>query len=221
MQTFTVQDESNPLRRQPSFKWAQYVKPQKSPTKPDVIDSPHPSPQQLEHDVPYIRNVCQSQSASASNPSTSAVDKARPPIIEAPQPAQVTTAAAKSHRQESSDNLKSFKVSLDDPTWKVLPAALKKYKINNDNWQNYAMFICYGSPGIEHQSFFFFMSNDRTLRQSHRTLPQLRRKTTTTIPKTQRGQEEPSIHAQTHQRYPVADCCCTAKACHAQSLLCH
>lgn len=49
-------------------------------------------------------------------------------------------------RQESSDNLKSFKVSLDDPAWKVLPAALKKYKINNDDWQNYAMFICYGSP---------------------------------------------------------------------------
>lgn len=50
-------------------------------------------------------------------------------------------------RKESSDNLKSFKVSLDDPAWKVLPAALKKYKINNDDWQNYAMFICYGSPG--------------------------------------------------------------------------
>lgn len=29
----------------------------------------------------------------------------------------------------------------------MLPAALKKYKINNDHWQNYAMFICYGSPG--------------------------------------------------------------------------
>jgi protein STE50 len=46
--------------------------------------------------------------------------------------------------QESSDNLKSFKVNLEDPAWKVLPAALRKYKINNDDWQNYAMFICYG-----------------------------------------------------------------------------
>lgn len=36
-------------------------------------------------------------------------------------------------------------MSLDDPAWKVLPAALKKYKINNDDWQNYAMFICYGN----------------------------------------------------------------------------
>ena len=49
--------------------------------------------------------------------------------------------------EESSDNLKSFKVSLEDPAWKVLPAALRKYKINNDDWQNYAMFICYGSTG--------------------------------------------------------------------------
>ncbi len=54
---------------------------------------------------------------------------------------------ARPQRQDSQDNLKSFKVSLDDPAWKVLPAALKKYKINNDDWQNYAMFICYGAPG--------------------------------------------------------------------------
>jgi hypothetical protein len=44
-------------------------------------------------------------------------------------------------------DIRSFKVSLDDPAWKVLPAALKKYKINNDDWQNYAMFICYGNTG--------------------------------------------------------------------------
>ena len=83
--------KDSPIRRLPSFKWAQYVKPAKSPTKPDIVESPQPSPQQ--------------------------------------------------------PNLKSFKVSLDDPTWRVLPAALKKYRINSDNWQNYAMFICYGSTG--------------------------------------------------------------------------
>jgi bZIP factor len=44
-------------------------------------------------------------------------------------------------------DIRSFKVSLEDPAWKVLPAALKKYKINNDDWQNYAMFICYGNTG--------------------------------------------------------------------------
>ena len=49
-------------------------------------------------------------------------------------------------RQESSDILESLQVSLEDPTWKVLPAALRKHKINTDDWQNYAMFICYGPP---------------------------------------------------------------------------
>src|ERR1700761_2790830 len=47
----------------------------------------------------------------------------------------------------SADSLKSFKVSLEDPTWKVLPAALKKFKIKDEDWRNYAMFICYGTTG--------------------------------------------------------------------------
>lgn len=38
---------------------------------------------------------------------------------------------------------KSFKVTLEDPTFKVLPAALKKYKRGED-WRQYAMFICFG-----------------------------------------------------------------------------
>lgn len=39
---------------------------------------------------------------------------------------------------------KSFRVTLEDPCFRVLPAALKKYKINDD-WRHYALFICYGS----------------------------------------------------------------------------
>ncbi|CAG8463681.1 812_t:CDS:2, partial [Scutellospora calospora] len=40
---------------------------------------------------------------------------------------------------------KSFRVSLEDPCHKVLPAALKKYKITDD-WRQYALFIRFGSP---------------------------------------------------------------------------
>ncbi|EJU03528.1 hypothetical protein DACRYDRAFT_114911 [Dacryopinax primogenitus] len=36
--------------------------------------------------------------------------------------------------------------SLEDPCWKVLPAALKKYNIKDD-WQQYALFISYGPAG--------------------------------------------------------------------------
>ncbi|PGH23785.1 hypothetical protein AJ80_02215 [Polytolypa hystricis UAMH7299] len=38
---------------------------------------------------------------------------------------------------------KSFRVSMDDPCYKVLPAALKKYNINED-WRLYALYIVYG-----------------------------------------------------------------------------
>ncbi|KAJ7281924.1 hypothetical protein C8J57DRAFT_1463951 [Mycena rebaudengoi] len=132
---------SNPsLRRQPSFKWAQYVKPAKSPTKAD-IDSPHPSPQQLEHDLSYSRSGLSHSTSSSALPekSRSGQPSDSPSLGNAPPKATRT--------DSGSDTLKSFKVSLEDPTWKVLPAALKKYRINNDNWENYAMFICYGSTG--------------------------------------------------------------------------
>ncbi|KAK4701569.1 protein STE50, partial [Phenoliferia sp. Uapishka_3] len=57
--------------------------------------------------------------------------------------------AERSERQgassSSSDNpYRSFRVTLEDPCYKVLPAALKKYKINDD-WRQYALFICYGN----------------------------------------------------------------------------
>ncbi|KIJ62011.1 hypothetical protein HYDPIDRAFT_30831 [Hydnomerulius pinastri MD-312] len=133
-----------PLKRQPSFKWAQYVNPAKSPTKPEV-ESPNPSPQQTEHDLSQARPPQPAQlQASTSAPASQR--NLTPSSSESPV-SQPLSSSSRANRQESSDNLKSFKVSLEDPTWKVLPAALKKYKINNDNWQNYAMFICYGSPG--------------------------------------------------------------------------
>lgn len=102
-------------------------------------------------------------------PPSATPDKQRSQTLHTPNPASSSngnaSASSSSHtlvqpqhprpsRQDSSDNLKSFKVSLDDPAWKVLPAALKKYKINNDDWQNYAMFICYGSPGPYHNFMF-------------------------------------------------------------------
>jgi protein STE50 len=117
------QVEGSSIGRQPSFKWAQYDKSSNSPTKPEMSDSPHPSPNRLEHDL-TSRSQLGMQNKNANNSSTT-----------------LST-------QPSTDNLKTFKVSLEDPAWKVLPAALRKYKINNDDWQNYAMFICYGGPSM-------------------------------------------------------------------------
>ncbi|KAF8909335.1 hypothetical protein CPB84DRAFT_1507947 [Gymnopilus junonius] len=44
------------------------------------------------------------------------------------------------------DGITYPKLSLDDPTWKVLPAALRKHSVPRGLWQNYAMFISYGPP---------------------------------------------------------------------------
>jgi hypothetical protein len=55
--------------------------------------------------------------------------------------------SSKEGKDGPENQFKSFKVTLDDPCWKVLPAALKKYRINDD-WQQYAMFICYGNTGM-------------------------------------------------------------------------
>ncbi|CAH7666879.1 expressed protein [Phakopsora pachyrhizi] len=55
-----------------------------------------------------------------------------------------TTASNLSKDDDQSNPCKSFKVTLEDPCYKVLPAALKKYKIK-EHYKNYVLFICYGN----------------------------------------------------------------------------
>jgi hypothetical protein len=57
------------------------------------------------------------------------------PSRRAPTPAQDSA---------SVEIFKSFRVSMEDPCYKVLPAALKKYNINAP-WDQYALYIVYGN----------------------------------------------------------------------------
>ena len=50
---------------------------------------------------------------------------------------------AASGGEPSVEIFKSFRVSLEDPCYRVLPAALKKYNINGD-WRQYALYIVHG-----------------------------------------------------------------------------
>jgi len=67
------------------------------------------------------------------------------------QPA-ASTARTDPTFQEGSDDPNDSRVSWDDPTWKIIPAALKKYQHGNyyhdDSWENYAMLIYYGPPSL-------------------------------------------------------------------------
>ncbi|POR33416.1 Protein STE50 [Tolypocladium paradoxum] len=59
---------------------------------------------------------------------------------------------------------KSFRVSMDDPCHKVLPAALKKYQINAP-WDQYALYIVYGDQerclGMEEKPLILFKQLDK------------------------------------------------------------
>ncbi|KAL4916616.1 hypothetical protein BDW62DRAFT_186023 [Aspergillus aurantiobrunneus] len=59
---------------------------------------------------------------------------------------------------------KSFRVSVDDPCYKVLPAALKKYNINGD-WKQYALYIVYGDQerclALEERPLILFKQLER------------------------------------------------------------
>lgn len=62
------------------------------------------------------------------------------------------------------DIFKSFRVSLEDPCRKVLPAALKRYNIQAD-WRQYALYIVHGDQerclGLEEKPLILFKQLDR------------------------------------------------------------
>ena len=66
--------------------------------------------------------------------------------------------------EPSVEIFKSFRVSMEDPCEKVLPAALKKYNINAD-WKNYALYIVYGDQerclGLREKPLILFKQLDK------------------------------------------------------------
>lgn len=73
--------------------------------------------------------------------------------------ASSTPPVGSSHHSPSSEPFKAFRLTQDDPCYKVLPAALKKYKINGD-WRQYALLVCYGDQerllGLEEKPLVIF-----------------------------------------------------------------
>jgi hypothetical protein len=59
---------------------------------------------------------------------------------------------------------KSFRVSMEDPCYKVLPAALKKYNINAP-WEQYSLYIVYGDKerclGMDEKPLILFKQLDK------------------------------------------------------------
>ncbi len=79
-------------------------------------------------------------------------------------PRRMQTPAPDTPSSSSVEIFKSFRVSMDDPCHKVLPAALKKYQINAP-WDQYALYIVYGDQerclGLEEKPLILFKQLDK------------------------------------------------------------
>ncbi|CAF9903989.1 MAG: Adaptor for signal transduction [Heterodermia speciosa] len=129
------------------------------------------------HDEPLTREVYNSGPSERSGPTPTPGSMARPTRN---PPREISTATTNDPSDPSSapnsggsssrnDNpsvniFKSFRVSMEDPCYKVLPAALKKYNINAD-WRQYALYIVYGDQerclGLEEKPLILFKQLDR------------------------------------------------------------
>ncbi|KAF8605929.1 hypothetical protein BDV93DRAFT_521272 [Ceratobasidium sp. AG-I] len=156
----TLQGGEVSLRKQPSFRWAPQGHASQSPTRPTpepVHDSPRQSPHIADTDLAAHLIKQPKPQPSIGEISVASATQERPRGLTrnassqsiTTNPPGTSAGSSKDNKPTSRDGgdanpYKSFKVTLDDPCWKVLPAALKKYKISDD-WQHYAMFICYGN----------------------------------------------------------------------------
>ncbi|KAK5199563.1 hypothetical protein LTR72_004723 [Exophiala xenobiotica] len=92
--------------------------------------------------------------------------------LSASVPPQLPSSAAGGHtpgtggggEAPSVEIFKSFRVGLEDPCYKVLPAALRKYNIQAD-WRQYALYIVYGDQercvGLEEKPLALFKDLDK------------------------------------------------------------
>jgi len=101
----------------------------------------------------------ENESYQASNYSRDSTKPA--PLRRAQTPAPDTPAGASG---ASVEIFKSFRVSMEDPCYKVLPAALKKYNINAP-WEQYALYIVYGDKerclGMDEKPLILFKQLDK------------------------------------------------------------
>jgi protein STE50 len=126
-------------------------------------------------DLPYLPHNASTSGASLGPDSSSSTHRPTAPTPtpgrtrpsrddDTPQSARPDGSGSGQSSTPSVEIFKSFRVSMDDPCYKVLPAALKKYNINAD-WRQYALYIVYGDQerclGLEEKPLILFKQLDR------------------------------------------------------------
>lgn len=134
-----------------------------SPSDSSVAATPVVTPggsTTLHFSHPYQSGSAASSQVNFSN--TSLVSPGAQPSSTNAQPTSTSQPVSNSSQSTSTlatERFKSFRVTLDDPCYKVLPAALRRYKINGD-WKQYALLVCYGDQerllGLEEKPLIIF-----------------------------------------------------------------
>lgn len=124
------------------YEYSEEVKPSRpvpTNTPPNARDTPNSA-------TSMNSNVASSRNLSTFSNASTVVQSAHPSMSASTSSTPVPTSAtgsAPSAETPSVEIFKSFRVGLDDPCHKVLPAALRKYNIQAD-WRQYALYIVYG-----------------------------------------------------------------------------
>jgi protein STE50 len=124
-----------------------------SPTSPSTIY--YPSGQSMNNPTSH------SSGPMNHGPSAGPPPRTRPPRSDYDDPHPIPSSG---NSQSSVEIFKSFRVSMEDPCYKVLPAALKRYNIQAD-WRQYALYIVHGDQerclGLDEKPLILFKQLDR------------------------------------------------------------
>ncbi|KAJ5194686.1 uncharacterized protein N7498_008124 [Penicillium cinerascens] len=115
-----------------------------SPTSPNAHTSQHQTlnPRSYSQPNSNSRHDHSEEISRTSSRTDRLTPSQQPPRTETPSSAS-RTENRNTGEPSSVEIFKSFRVSWEDPCYKVLPAALKKYNIHSDP-KNYALYIVYG-----------------------------------------------------------------------------
>lgn len=124
-------------------------------------------PYYMEEQLPHVSYPSSSTSTLVDrdprNPTPTPAPAARP-RQQTREALEEPLTSGNSRDPPSVEIFKSFRVSMEDPCHRVLPAALKKYNINAD-WRQYALYIVYGDQerclGLEEKPLILFKQLDR------------------------------------------------------------
>ncbi|KAJ5894743.1 hypothetical protein N7495_006434 [Penicillium taxi] len=138
-----------------------------SPTSPNTISAHHQTLNPRSYSQPGSASRLAHEHSDELSRAPSRGDRStssQPPSARTETPSSAHRVESRGAGPSSVEIFKSFRVSWEDPCYKVLPAALRKYNIHNDP-KDYALYIVYGDQerclGLDEKPLLLFKQLER------------------------------------------------------------